>query len=266
MFEAIMTALKVVGVVLGAKTAIEGLKEGNIMKAALGGIGAYMAGSSLATSTAGTQAQMNNIGMEGAAADKMASVTPVTQETLSATELATNAPASIAEPVSVADPTSAASSALKSSASAVQTAAPAATPLNNLPDGMSIGDGMSVGSQYSTPNLNGPYMNTPGPIDLGSETSLMDSLLLQGKEIGNNVNDLFKTNEQSQGGGLMDTLGGAWDKIQENQALLGYLIRDQAGKRNQEFLQDQIDERNAKEEQRLQWAMQVPTYKYNYGV
>lgn len=35
------TAIAVVGTVLGAKTAIEGLKEGNLLKAVVGGVGAY---------------------------------------------------------------------------------------------------------------------------------------------------------------------------------------------------------------------------------
>jgi hypothetical protein len=43
----IITVAKVAGVVLATKTAIEGLKEGNLLKAALGGVGAYFGLSSL---------------------------------------------------------------------------------------------------------------------------------------------------------------------------------------------------------------------------
>ena len=52
------TAIAVVGTVLGAKTAIEGLKEGNLLQAVVGGVGAYFGAASLmsggAASVAGT--------------------------------------------------------------------------------------------------------------------------------------------------------------------------------------------------------------------
>ncbi|WP_286238000.1 hypothetical protein [Neptuniibacter halophilus] len=40
--QAVVPLLKVVGGVMAAKTAVEGIKEGNLLKAALGGVGAYM--------------------------------------------------------------------------------------------------------------------------------------------------------------------------------------------------------------------------------
>ena len=42
------TAIALVGTVMSAKTAIEGLKEGNLLKAVAGGVGAYFGASSLA--------------------------------------------------------------------------------------------------------------------------------------------------------------------------------------------------------------------------
>lgn len=44
----ILGAIKVVGGLMAAKTAVEGIKEGNLLKAALGGVGAYMSFSGLA--------------------------------------------------------------------------------------------------------------------------------------------------------------------------------------------------------------------------
>jgi len=51
MAAAIPVAIKVVGVALAAKSIIEGLKEGNLLKAALGGVGAYFAFSGLGSMT-----------------------------------------------------------------------------------------------------------------------------------------------------------------------------------------------------------------------
>ncbi|WP_372831008.1 hypothetical protein, partial [Pontibacterium sp.] len=57
----IMAGIKLVGGVMAAKTAVEGIKEGNLLKAVAGGVGAYMgfsglagAGASGVSSTTGT--------------------------------------------------------------------------------------------------------------------------------------------------------------------------------------------------------------------
>lgn len=53
------TAIAVVGTVMGAKAAIDGIKEGNLLKAVVGGVGAYFGATSLAggatTANVGTQ-------------------------------------------------------------------------------------------------------------------------------------------------------------------------------------------------------------------
>lgn len=54
--QAVLIAVKVVGTVMAAKTMIEGLKEGNLLKAVLGGVGAYLGMSSLATPAAAVTA------------------------------------------------------------------------------------------------------------------------------------------------------------------------------------------------------------------
>lgn len=48
-----MTVLKVAGTMMAAKTAIDGIKEGNLLKAVVGGAGAYFGVSSLASQAAG---------------------------------------------------------------------------------------------------------------------------------------------------------------------------------------------------------------------
>ena len=49
----IMAGIKLVGSVMAAKTAVEGIKEGNLLKAVAGGVGAYMGVSNLAAGASG---------------------------------------------------------------------------------------------------------------------------------------------------------------------------------------------------------------------
>jgi hypothetical protein len=66
MAAAALPFLKIVGGVLAAKTAIDGLKEGNLGKAILGGVGAYFSFSGLAAGAAGTAT--SNVATKGAGA------------------------------------------------------------------------------------------------------------------------------------------------------------------------------------------------------
>lgn len=86
MGAAALPALQFVGAAFAAKSAIEGLKEGNLFKAIAGGVGAYYGMSSLASGAAAGQGTAASKAMEGAAqqtaadtagsnmADKFASV------------------------------------------------------------------------------------------------------------------------------------------------------------------------------------------------
>ena len=58
----IIPVIQVVGTVLAAKTAIEGIQEGNLFKAVLGGVGAYMGFSSLAAGAASAGAEAGAAG------------------------------------------------------------------------------------------------------------------------------------------------------------------------------------------------------------
>lgn len=65
----IMTAVKVVSTVMAAKSAIEGIKEGNLLKAVVGGAGAYFGASSLMSGAgAGTAAGASDVATGGATA------------------------------------------------------------------------------------------------------------------------------------------------------------------------------------------------------
>jgi hypothetical protein len=86
--QAILPAIKIVGTVLAAKSLIEGLKEGNLFQAVLGGVGAYMGLSSLgafassgmaaqtaSAATSGSQLSSAGVGEAGAAASAANAVT-----------------------------------------------------------------------------------------------------------------------------------------------------------------------------------------------
>jgi hypothetical protein len=60
--------IAVIGMGMGAKTAIEGIKEGNIAKAVMGGVGAYLGATGLSNIAAGSAGATEALGTEAAAA------------------------------------------------------------------------------------------------------------------------------------------------------------------------------------------------------
>lgn len=65
---AVVPVLKGIGVAASAYTAVQGIKEGNLSKAALGGVGAYFGATSLMSGAAGNAANIGATVAEGASA------------------------------------------------------------------------------------------------------------------------------------------------------------------------------------------------------
>ncbi|MCP3674064.1 MAG: hypothetical protein GY829_06290 [Gammaproteobacteria bacterium] len=251
--QIITMAVKVIGTAMAAKTAIDGLKEGNLLKAVMGGVNAYFGASSLMSSSAYGQAYGN---VNGSLGDAVAAGTEATFDSAAigadAVNGMTDAGAGIAEV-------------------AANTQMPAM--MNGAESAMnaSIGNTGFSPTNFSLEGAVNPLAGSSEGLLSRFGNSVSEGVNSFGNDIKSaiNGNDQYSIMTNSNDGGLLSKAG---NLLKDNKQLVGSGMQLLAGQQNKEFMEEQMaenrrreDEAIAREKELWRNSGQAPSYQYGYG-
>ena len=254
-----MTALKIAGTVFSAYTAVKGLKEGNILQAVVGGIGAY-AGFSHLQEVFGKQV------MSGAAKEATSDIL--------ADKLAVNVAPDVMEKVSGGLFDAISTPLAEGAEASLGTFMPGS--VDAMAEGASIAAPELGSAAMSVPgingSLNGGLLHNPQAAAL-SQTA--NSAIIPTAAVPPNSAAILPPTPASPT--IMNQISKGYDGLKgllgDNQQLAGYGLQYMGAQDQQDFLEDQLDKRaaeRAKEEaERAKlrgYAATAPTFNYGYGV
>ena len=240
----VVTALKVVGTVYAAKTAIDGLKEGNILKAFLGGVGAFYGASSLMSSSAFGGQVANTVGNTG-------------DLTTAAAETTSGATAGIGEQ---------AVGGIVDSGANVAAAGTNIQPLGEM--GNSLLD-----ASYQAPLSNGAAMNTTNALTNTATRSILPTTNTATNTLATETSGLLNnsagantlTNQVQNATNSSNLLTDTNQFMMNNQYLLGTGLQLYGGDKNRDFQKEQMEEEQRREDEARARMGAAPTYVYGFG-
>jgi len=235
---AIALGLKIIGGIFAAKTAIDGLKEGNILKAVMGGVSAYFSigaiGAGLGNAINNTMANPGLSAAESAGFASGANASVVAQDVLG----------NMASGASVVGPQSLVSGG------------------GGLLTGVSAANDAGAGAFLNSIGNNSPnaLASSAPSISNGAENlSWSDKL---NKSINGFSDEVSAAINPNKGKGLLNNMG---TLFKDNKQLIGAGMQLYAGDRNLDFIEKQMEEERLREEDRRRRMGAAPTVHYNYG-